>query len=177
MPSTAPDFSRLQSGPRPLLVRVAAIFVGIVWVTVLFWGAFRTTPEATPDPSVPTIPPVVVEPVQSYDSEDLERLADELALLRETRLTPTEQSVVAEAADIVGSIASGEAVVAASPTTSTSPSTAPATTHPPTTLAPTTTSAPPPPTTSRPRRTQDQMVADLADQLGVDLPDVDVAGG
>lgn len=147
-----------------IAVRVLAVVAGVAWVTVLFLVAFAGRDHG---------PDVTVAPVESYDSDDLRRVADELARLRGTRLTPREREAVGAAAVIVDAIAEGEARITPAP--------APTTTPPASTTTSTTTTAPPPPPPptapppaapeppDRPRRVQ-SYVDRLADQLGVDLP-------
>jgi hypothetical protein len=80
---------------------------------------------------------VTVQPVESYDSSDLRRAAAALEALTATRLTPQERETVADTAEVLDRLATGQATI--SPVSTTVPAATPApTTVAPTTVAPTT---------------------------------------
>lgn len=160
MPSTG----RRKPTVGGFAVRGLAFVAGLAWVTVLFIVGFTGEQEPSEQPRPPA---VTIAPIESYDSDDLRRVAEELAILRGTRLTPEERATVGEAAEIVESISEGEATIA--PETTTTTTVVPAATASTTTASTTTTTTTTPPA----RRTQGQWTEDIADQLGVEMPDGD----
>lgn len=105
----------------------------LIWVVFLI--AIYTATAPTDEPPVTLPPPVVtIEPIETYDSDELRALLAELRDLRESRLTPEERDAVSQAAEIVDDIADGNAGIAPSPTTTTSTTTT--TTAPPPTTEP-----------------------------------------
>lgn len=134
---------------KGLVLRGVAIAAAVAWVSVLFYAAGQG--DEPPD--------VVVRPVESYDSADLRAVADELARLRGTRLTPAERNAVGIAADVVDAIASGEATVTPEATTTTAPTT---------TTTTTTTTPRQPTTTTTEAPSVEEYVDEITDNL---LPD------